>query len=247
VKFFCACLNGACTWSCQAAPLAKTYLFQGCFAFIDWEPRFARAELCLIADTPENGLLPGGSNSPWELDRGGNACANGRLHDYMGLAAAIGAPQISVEQAEKLAPATARAAEPIVSLCLYLCSEEPDIAGMLQKMPAKPVHPSPVRVKGGEKTFAADYTEDLGSRMAARAILRKAREEAKQPEAKEVLGENAARRGPAPHIRRAHWHTFWTGPKSGAPRKPALKWIPPIPVAFGEVEAMTAVIHRVSR
>jgi hypothetical protein len=68
-------------------------------------------------------------------------------------------------------PTTARAAEPIVSLRLYLCSEEPDVAGMLPKMPARPVHSSPVRVKGGEKTFAAEFTEDLGNRMAARGNI----------------------------------------------------------------------------
>ena len=37
---------------------------------------------------------------------------------------------------------------------------------------------------------------------------------------------------PRPHIRSAHWHTFWTGPrKEQFPiRKPVVKWIPPIPV-----------------
>jgi hypothetical protein len=111
------------------------------------------------------------------------------MGDYMGLTAAMGAPQISVEQAEKLAPATARAAESIVSLCLYLCSEEPDIAGMLPKMPAKPVRPSPVRVKGGEKTFAADSTRIWGAGWRLGTILRKAREEAKQPEEKRFWKE----------------------------------------------------------
>jgi hypothetical protein len=169
------------------------------------------------------------------------------MGDYMGLAAMIGAPQIPTDAVEKLAPATARAAERIVSLCLYLCSEDPDIAGMLPKMPARPPHRSPVRVRGGEKTFAADTPRTWGAGWRLGAISRKAREEAKQPEEKEVLEGNAAA-DPRPHIRRAHWHTFWTGPKSGAPRKPALKWIPPIPVAFGEVEPDTlqVVVHRVS-
>jgi hypothetical protein len=111
-----------------------------------------------------------------------------------------------------------------------------DIAGMLPKMPARPADPSPVRLKGGEKTFAADSARIWGAGWRLGAILRKAREETKQPEEKEILEGNEGRRGPAPHIRRAHWHTFWTGPKSGSPRKPALKWIPPIPVAFGDVE-----------
>jgi hypothetical protein len=31
--------------------LGKDMPIQGCFAFVDWEPRFAKAELCLIADS----------------------------------------------------------------------------------------------------------------------------------------------------------------------------------------------------
>lgn len=32
-----------------------------------------------------------------------------------------------------------------------------------------------------------------------------------------------------PHVRRAHWHRFWVGPRNG-PRRLTLKWLPPIPV-----------------
>jgi hypothetical protein len=44
---------------------------------------------------------------------------------------------------------------------------------------------------------------------------------------------------PSPHIRRAHWHTYLTGPKKNVPidqRKRLLKWIPPIPVAMWDRE-----------
>jgi hypothetical protein len=58
----------------------KDMPIQGCFAFIDWEPRFARAEFCLIADTPEHGLLPAAPNSSWGIDRGWDARGYGRLH-----------------------------------------------------------------------------------------------------------------------------------------------------------------------
>jgi hypothetical protein len=156
--------------------LGKDMPIQGCFAFVDWEPRFARAELCLIADTPDHGLLP---TAPIVLGGSIEEGMRAAMGDYMGLAAMIGAPQIPTDAVEKLAPATARAAEPIVSLCLYLCSEDPDIAGMLPKMPARPVHPSPVRVKGGEKTFAADSPRIWGAGWRLGAILRKARAEAK--------------------------------------------------------------------
>jgi hypothetical protein len=60
--------------------LGENMPIQGCFAFVDSEPRFARAELRLIADTTRARFIAGGPNSPWGLDRGGNACCNGRLH-----------------------------------------------------------------------------------------------------------------------------------------------------------------------
>jgi hypothetical protein len=218
---------------------------RGCFAFLDWEPRFARAELCLVADTPE-GLLPA---APIVLGGSIEAGMRAAVDDYMGIAAAMGAAQVPADQLGKIAPATAKAAEPIVSLCLYLCSEEPDVAALLPKMPQRPARPSPVRVKGGEKTFAADSPRVWGAGWRLGAALRKARVERTSQTESSQTAEDAApeRRGPAPHIRRAHWHTFWTGPRDG-PRKPVLKWIPPIPVAFKEVEPGTlpAVIHKVA-
>jgi hypothetical protein len=148
--------------------LGKDMPIQGCFAFVDWEPRFGRAELWLIADTPDHGLLPA---APIVLGGSIEERMRAAMGDYMGLAAAIGAPRIPTDAVEKLAPATARAAEPIVSLCLYLCSEEPDIAGTLPKMPARPAHPSPVRVKGGENTFAADSPRIWGTGWRLGVIL----------------------------------------------------------------------------
>lgn len=44
---------------------------------------------------------------------------------------------------------------------------------------------------------------------------------------RETTGTHAS---PRPHIRRAHWHGFWRGPKNGE-RTFALQWLPPIAVA----------------
>jgi hypothetical protein len=39
----------------------------------------------------------------------------------------------------------------------------------------------------------------------------------------------------SPHIRRAHWHSFWSGPKAGK-RELTVRWLPPIPVKIeGEI------------
>jgi hypothetical protein len=47
---------------------------------------------------------------------------------------------------------------------------------------------------------------------------------------------------PRPHIRRAHWHTYWTGPHTEPERrKAALRWLPPIPVAVERGELPVTV------
>ena len=53
---------------------------------------------------------------------------------------------------------------------------------------------------------------------------------------------SAAGTRPRAHIRRAHWHRFWTGPRDGE-RTPRVKWLPPIPVNVDDLDAMPAVVH----
>jgi hypothetical protein len=46
---------------------------------------------------------------------------------------------------------------------------------------------------------------------------------------------NGTHASPSPHIRRAHWHTYLTGPKKNISiedRKRKLIWIPPLPIAM---------------
>ena len=45
------------------------------------------------------------------------------------------------------------------------------------------------------------------------------------------LPESTDRAKPRPHWRRAHWHTFWTGPLNGE-RIAQVKWLPPIAVGL---------------
>ena len=45
-----------------------------------------------------------------------------------------------------------------------------------------------------------------------------------------------------PHMRRAHWHHYWTGPRKGD-RKLILKWLAPTMVGVGEIEYATG--HKV--
>lgn len=53
----------------------------------------------------------------------------------------------------------------------------------------------------------------------------------------------SAKSSPRPHLRRGHWHNYWTGPKDGD-RKLVLKWTAPTFVGSFEEEG-PAVIHHV--
>ena len=123
----------------------------------------------------------------------------------------------------------AGAVAPLVSLLLYLCSERPDITG-----DGKPGNPQPKRVKGGERVFASPGVKawDVAYRLGA--AFRQAR--AAQDEGGEATGRTVRA-----HVRRAHYHLYRTGKGR---QQSVLKWLPPIPVAFGD-EELPAVVRRV--
>lgn len=112
---------------------------------------------------------------------------------------------------------------PLVSMALYLCSDDAD-------MPQRDrTRPRPVKTKRGLRLFPPDVPRvwECGFRIGA--AIRKAG----------LAGYYRDRGGthasPRPHIRRAHWHSFWTGPKATAARpvtdrKLVAHWIPPTPV-----------------
>ena len=135
--------------------------------------------------------------------------------------------------------------EPLVSLTLYLCSEQPDIGG-----PGRPGNPQPKRVKGGERMFAAPGVRawDVAVRLGAayRQALSRGEGRAEVADAADEF-EAGGRNAPRPHMRRAHFHTFWAGPRDGK-RRAVVKWLPPIPVAFGEdATLLPAVVRKVKK
>lgn len=123
--------------------------------------------------------------------------------------------------------------EPIVSLMLFLCSQAQEIGDGTRR----PANPRPKRVRGEWRLFPADRatTWDVGVRLGA--ALRRAYQA-------EETGAGGTHAGPRPHIRRAHWHTYWSGPRDGA-RRADLRWMPPIAVGVDEVDQLPAVVRPV--
>lgn len=122
----------------------------------------------------------------------------------------------------------------VISLLLYLCSEKPDLGRDV----LVPVKPEPVKTKKGLRWFPPDRvtTWDVGMRLGS--TLRHAYAQA---DAKEDGGGTHG--SPRPHIRRAHWHTFLTGPRTDPLR--VLRWLPPIAVNVENVGDLVPTVHPV--
>lgn len=125
----------------------------------------------------------------------------------------------------------------MLQLVLYLCADNIDI-------PSLPQHPSKRVRRSGQVDVAREVrTWDVGQRIGAtirKYENKRITEEDEQLEQKELQ----VRESPRPHIRAAHWHSYWTGPRDGE-RKLILKWLPPIPVNVTEDEDNPVVIRRV--
>ena len=94
--------------------------------------------------------------------------------------------------------------------------------------------PSPKRTKNGWRLFQPNKPKlwNLGQEIGEQ--IREGK--------KQVRQHSGTHEGPRPHIRRAHWHTYWTGRRvwkegeTPVPQTAEAKWLPPIPVALAEDE-----------
>lgn len=107
----------------------------------------------------------------------------------------------------------------IASLLLYLCSDEPDTN-------RKPLDRT-ITPRSTIATAAIPMTVlDVGARLGAAlrtttTAIPPTDGTGDEPETTEHLG-----RHPVPHMRRAHWHTYWTGPRTNPELRVAkLRWV----------------------
>ncbi len=125
---------------------------------------------------------------------------------------------------------------PLLSLVLYLCSDQPDTDRQL------PDNPRPVKTRRGWKLFPASSPTEIRVGATIGAKIRSAAQDQSAPTAT----GHGGRKKPVPHVRRAHWHTYWTGPRDGN-RVPVLRWIPPTLVAAQSHDDVVTTIRRVKK
>jgi hypothetical protein len=95
---------------------------------------------------------------------------------------------------------------PYLSLLLYLCSKEPEIKG--SKESDYPNFPAPKKVKSGLKLFPAEKPKIWNVGDTIGEMLRLAKEQ----EINDNTTKGKSQEKRRSHIRRGHWHGYWTGP-----------------------------------
>ncbi len=210
----------------------------GFWAHLDWSEGHAD-ELRLVLDLAErtddpldsvSGLVP----VPIILGEGPLEAALERVAESG--AAQARANGYAITQ-ETLAPLldSADQLRPLISLLLYLCADDKDIGEAARR----PANPEPKRTKNGWRMFPADRptTWEVGVRLGA--ALRRAYHAAE-------TGAPRPHVAPRAHIRGAHWHGFWRGPKHAPElRTFDVRWLPPIAVNVADLDALPAVVRHV--
>jgi len=124
-----------------------------------------------------------------------------------------------------------------INLLLYLCSEKPDLPDdtELRTRRSRDTYGNPKR--------AAQW--DVGTRIGAALRAATEREAATESSDDEDDTENSAAKkshaSPRPHMRRAHWHSFWTGKRDSPEHKLVLRWLPPITVNINDMDLPSVV------
>ncbi len=190
----------------------------GFYAYLEYDANDNRRELRLVMDlhVEEEKGVPFLVQMPIHL---GDWSLEESIKKAYEEAARHGGEEVKPEPMAKIIQSEFEAP---ISLLLYLCSAN----GEIGDDDKRPIKPRSVKTKKGPRLFPPDKPRmwDVGVRMGAE-IRRYQRTESAYMD-----GHHAS---PRTHIRRAHWHGFWTGPRAEE-QKYVLRWISPVVVNPGE-------------
>jgi len=142
-------------------------------------------------------------------------------------------PEISLP--DIVADEQARDLMPLLSLVLYLCSENQDTLSNNKQIQPGNRFPAPKKTKQGCRYFPPKKPLFYEVGFNIGKSLRNQFSDS---------FNSYSHSGPRPHIRRAHWHTFLAGPRNSV-RERRIKWLPPISVAVNGTDEIIPKILNV--
>jgi hypothetical protein len=196
----------------------------GVFAFLSYDETKREAALRLLLDMNDDKLL---ATLPVCLNAGSVQESIERAATEAGRTlAAAGEGEAFAELSRIDVGQFSRALVPLVNLVLYVCSENADIVDSTNLRNA-PRRPTATKTRKLPRMFPPDEVAlwEIGFRVGT-AVRR----------AHDQIERSDSERGEVrPHLRRAHWHSFWTGSRSEpSSRVLRIKWIHPILVRAQE-------------
>ncbi len=204
----------------------------GAFAHLEHDLNTGKAELRLLLDTPDH-LVP----LILHLDQktiGGALEAALREAEWQAKKRGMARPFLGEMPSDWLVETQRGVATQLTALLLFICTQAGDIGDG-----HRPSRPVPTKTKSGPRIFPPDEPRkwDVGVRLGA--ALRRAYQ-ALEVDGRGVAGERSA---PRAHIRRAHYHTYWLGPRDRP--QASLRWLPPIAVNVEDIDALPATVRPV--
>jgi len=222
--------------------LGKTTL-HGFFAHLEDDVSKGHHELRILLDL-ESGLV----SQHVHLVKGASleTCLYEGLREGHVIAQSMGLGDLGKEVEEifsdlfrSLAGAFSEELSPVVSLLIYLCQTSAEIRDNSGSA-RPPIKPKSKKTKKGFRVFPPQKptTWDVGFRTGPALRLALEKHSARVAEA------GGTGRAVAPHLRRGHYHHYWTGPKSG-PRKLVVHWLHPILVAADDPDKLVPTVRAV--
>lgn len=125
----------------------------------------------------------------------------------------------------------------LINVLMYLCSYEPDIH---ETMVSKRQRADAKKAKKNKKDYP-EQTFKVGERFGASfrkwTVGKLGAEHVKSDGTKKVK----------PHIRRAHWHRYWYGPRNSPNRELRIRWVHECECNFDKDTEIEAVKHKVKK
>jgi hypothetical protein len=210
---------------------------RGFFSHLDWTPGPPHSRLHLLIDLEDGTLL---SSLPMDLScaRLDESLEASRKCLLQSLAALPDSGHANTVASFDVRNYTAMIA-PFLNLLLYLSSDEADIAPTGPRAGRQAMR---VRTRYGVRHFPPDQPTQWNVGFHLGRSLRNAEGDREQRDG----GTRTTGAPLRPHIRRAHWHSYWVGPrKESNLRRLILKWMAPTGVNFTAGSDLRPTVHSI--